>query len=144
MYKFLEEQSNQRLKNWYQFRQQLESSSTPLDDVAEYFSKVPRVKIYTDPYDQSTWPTAWELIDENEYCQFNIILAVCFTLQLTSQFQNTEPLIKIAIDKINKAVYYLLFVDDKVYGLVEDEWILAKTLPKTLNYLKIYNMPPLH
>jgi len=90
MYKFLEEQSNQRLKNWYQFRQQLESSSTPLDDVAEYFSKVPRVKIYTDPYDQST------------------------------------------------------FVDDKVYGLVEDEWILAKTLPKTLNYLKIYNMPPLH
>jgi DNA polymerase elongation subunit (family B) len=144
MYKFLEEQSSQRLKNWYQFRQQLETSSTPLDDVVKYFSKVPKVKIYTDPYDQSTWPTAWELIDENEYCQFNIILAICFTLQLIKQFKNIQPLIKIAIDKTNKVVYYLLFVDDKVYGLVEDEWIPAKNLPTTLNYLKIYTMPPLH
>lgn len=144
MYKLVEKQSKQRLVDWYNFRQQLEQSASPLEDTVNYFSKVPRVKIYTDPYDQSTWPTAWELIDENEYCQFNLILAICYTLQLTTQFQTVTPLIKIAIDNVNKTVYYLLFIDDKVYGFNETDWIPAKNLPKTLNYLKIYTMPPLH
>ena len=144
MYKIAEKKSNQRLVDWYNFRQQLEQSKSPLEDTVDYFSKVPRVKIYTDPYDQSTWPTAWELIDENEYCQFNIILGICYTLQLTSHCQNSDVLIKIAIDNVNKTVYYLLFVDDKVYGFDDNGWIPAKNLPKTLNYLKIYTMPPLH
>ncbi len=144
MYKLVEQKSKQRLVDWYNFRQQLEKSKTPMEDTAEYFRAVPRVKIYTDPYDQSTWPTAWELIDENEYCPFNLVLAVCYTLQLTSHYQNSNPLIKIAIDNVNKTVYYLLFVDDKVYGLNDSGWIPAKNLPKTLKYLKIYTMPPLH
>lgn len=144
MYKFLEKNSDQRLVDWYNFRQQLESSTSPLEDCAAYFSRVPRVKIYTDPYDQSTWPTAWQLIDENEYCQFNIILAICYTLQLTKNFENVCPTIKIAIDNVNKTVYYLLFIDDKVYGLDNRGWISVKYLPKSLKYLKIYTMPPLH
>jgi len=73
MFKPIEKKTQQRLADWYAFRQQLETSSTPLDDVHLYFEKLPHVKVYTDPYDQSSWPTPWELIDENEYCQFNII-----------------------------------------------------------------------
>lgn len=144
MFKTIEQKSNIRLSNWYQFRQQLELSSSPLDDTANYFKNVPRVKVYTDPYDQTTWPTAWELISENEYCQFNLILAICYTLQLTRHYQNYSPLIKIALDKVNKTVYYLLFIDDKVFGFDSTSWISAKSLPTTLKYLKIYNMPPLH
>lgn len=144
MYKLTEKKSNQRLVDWYAFRQQLEKSLTPLEDVVNYFHPLPRVKVYTDPYDQSTWPTAWQLIDENEYCQFNIILAICYTLQLTTHFENSSPLIKISIDKINKTVYYLLFIDNKVYGYDDTNWISSDSLPKTLKYLKIYNMPPLH
>ena len=144
MLKQVERLSKQRLSDWYNFRQQLETSSTPLDDVHAYFINAPKVKVYTDPYDQSTWPTAWELIYENEYCQFNTVLAICYTLQLITRFQNTSPLIKISIDRINKVVYYMLFIDDKVYGYDSDGWISAKTLPKTLYDLKIYTMPPLH
>lgn len=144
MYKFVEQRTKRRLVDWYTFRQHLETSKTPLDDVVEYFHSHPRVKVYTDPYDQSTWPTAWQLIDENEYCQFNIILAICYTLQLTTQFENSSPLIKIAIDRINKTVYYLLFIDNKVYGYDDTNWISHDSLPKTLKYLKIYNMPPIH
>jgi hypothetical protein len=144
MYKTVERNSNQRLLDWYNFRQQLDTSASPLADVDQYFQTAPRVKIYTDPYDQSTWPTAWELINENEYCPFNIILAMCYTLQLSSQFKNVIPTITITLDKINKTVYYLLFIDDKVYGYDEAGWIPAKTLPKTLMNLKIYSMTPLH
>jgi hypothetical protein len=144
MYKFVEHRTKQRLVDWHAFRLQLENSETPLTDVVDYFQSLPRVKVYTDPYDQSSWPTAWQLIDENEYCQFNIILAICYTLQLTTHFENSSPLIKIAIDRINKVVYYLLFIDTKVYGYDDINWIPADSLPKTLKYLKIYNMPPLH
>ncbi len=144
MYSILEERSKQRLADWYNFRQQLETSTTPEYDVVEFFKKFPTTKIYTDPYDQGTWPTAWELIYENEYCPFNFILAICYTLQLTSRFQDKSPIIKIAIDNINKTVYYLLFIDDKVFGYEPDVWIPALSLPKTLKFLKIYTMPPLH
>jgi hypothetical protein len=144
MFKPVEKKSQHRLLDWLNFRKQLDNSPTPLDDVDIYFKKVPRVKVYTDPYDQSTWPTAWELIDENEYCPFNLILAVCYTLQLTSQFKDAVPAITITVDNVTKTVYYLLFVNDSVYGYDETGWIPAKNLPNTLKNLKIYEMPRLH
>jgi hypothetical protein len=144
MYSTTERKIEQLLNDWYEFRQQLEKSSDPYDDVHQYFQKVPHVKVYTDPYDQTTWPTAWELITENEYCQFNIVLAVCYTLQLIDKFKDTPATVKISIDNSNKVVYYLLFIDDKVYGYDPDGWIPAVDLPKTLSNIKIYMMPPLH
>ena len=133
-----------RLRTWVKLREQLETSNTPLEDVARFFLRLPRVKIYTDPYDSSTWPTPWELIDENEYCEFNIILGICYTIQLTERFKNCQPKINVAIDSVNKVVYYLLFVEDKVYGYTEEEWIDIASLPKTLKVQKIYAMKPLH
>lgn len=140
----VEQQSQRRLTAWYNLRQQLETSSEPFKEVTSYFLRLPRVKVYTDPYDSTTWPTPWELIDENEYCEFNIILGICFTLQLTERFKNINPKINVAIDNRNKTVYYLLIVDDKVYGYSEEEWIGVDQLPKTLKMQKIYDMKPLH
>jgi hypothetical protein len=144
IYKVVENKANQRFAAWYDFRQQLETSPSPFDDVHAYFHNMQTVKVYTDPYDQSTWPTPWELIEENEYCKFNLILAVCYTLQLTNRFKQTLPKIKIAIDKRDKTVYYLLYMDDKVYGYDYDGWISCNNLPKTLIELKIYAMPSIH
>jgi hypothetical protein len=69
---------------------------------------------------------------------------MCYTLQLTERFKKSKPLINVAIDTINKTVYYLLLIEDKVYGYVEEEWVDATTLPKTLKMQKIYSMSPLH
>lgn len=133
-----------RLDAWYKFRQQLEDSSDPFLDVAKFFLRLPRVKFYTDPYDQSRWPTAWELISENEYCEFNLILGICYTLQLTERFKNSQATINVALDPINKTVYYLLKIEDKVYGYADEEWISIKDLPKSLRMQKIYHMKQLH
>lgn len=133
-----------RLLSWKNLREKLEQSDNPLEEVTNYFLNLPKVKFYTDPYDQSTWPTPWELIDENEYCQFNIILGICYTLQLTERFKNIQPKINVAIDKINKTVYYMLLLDDKVYGYSPDEWIYIDDLPKTLKVQKNYTMKPLY
>jgi hypothetical protein len=135
--------SQQNLSAWYNLRQQLETAADPLGDVTNFFQRLPRVKRYTDPYDENTWPTPWELITENEYCDFNRILGMCYTLQLTERFKNCHPTINVAIDRINKTVYYLLLVEDKVYGY-DDDWINVKTLPKSLKSQKIYAMKTLH
>lgn len=132
-----------RQSAWYQLRQNLETSEDPFSDVASFFLRLPRVKFYTDPYDSTTWPTPWELIDENEYCEFNLILGMCYTMQLTERFKDTRPTINLAIDNVNKTVYYLLYIDDKVYGY-DDSWIAASELPKSLKMQKIYTMKPLH
>lgn len=128
---------------WYQLRQTLETSEDPFSDVAKFFLRLPRVKFYTDPYDFSTWPTPWELIDENEYCEFNLILGMCYTIQLTERFKDCRPTINLAIDIVNKTVYYLLCIDDRVYGY-DDGWITMSELPKSLKMQKIYPMKPLH
>lgn len=139
-----EKNQKARLSAWYNLRQQLETSEDPFLDVTRFFLKLPRVKIYTDPYDSSTWPTPWELVSENEYCEFNIILGICYTLQLTERFNNIKPKINVSVDSVNKTVYYLLVIDDKVYGYLEEEWTTVDQLPKTLKTQKIYTMKPLH
>ena len=136
--------SKQRLRAWYDFRQQLETSCNPLDDVATLYSHAPAVKIYSDPYDQTTWPTPWELLEENEYCPFNQTLAVAYSLKLTSRFKDWQPKIAITIDNDNKCVYYLLYHLDKVYGFEKDKWISIKTLPVSLTVKKIYYLDSLH
>lgn len=135
--------SQQILSAWYKLRQNLETATDPLGDVANFFSKLPRVKRYTDPYDESTWPTPWELVTENEYCAFNRVLGICYSLQLTERFKNCRPTINVMIDTADKTVYYLLFIDDKVYGY-DDDWISVVNLPKSLKSQKIYTMKQLH
>jgi hypothetical protein len=128
---------------WYQLRQTLETSVDPFSDVANFFLRLPRVKFYTDPYDSSRWPTPWELIDENEYCEFNLILGMCYTMQLTERFKDTRPTINLAIDNVSRTVYYLLCIEERVYGY-DDSWIAVSELPKSLKMQKIYPMKPLH
>jgi hypothetical protein len=136
-------QTQRNLTAWYNLRQHLEHCDDPIDVVTQFFESLPKVKIYTDPYDQDTWPTPWELITENEFCDFNRILGICYTLQLTDRFKDYHPTIKVAFDNVNKTVYYLLFLDDKVYGY-DDDWISTNKLPKSLKMQKIYTMQQLH
>jgi len=135
--------TQKKLSAWYKLRQHLEEAFDPLNDVAKFFSQFPKIKIYTDPYDSDAWPTPWELITEDKFCEFNRILGMCYTLQLTERFKKCQPKINVAIDRINKTVYYLLFLDDKVYGYTE-EWIAATDLPKSLTTQKIHAMKQLH
>jgi len=143
MYKFCEREASRRLSDWTEFRNYLETCDDPYVETHKYFQKFPKIKVYTDPYDRATWPTPWELVEENNFCPFNVILGICYTLQLTDRFSKVDPTISIAVDNSNKIVYYLLYFEDKVYGFSEDGWIPELNTPKTLMILKIYSMNPL-
>lgn len=130
-----------RLQAWHDFRNTLEDSETPLEDTTNFYKDCPRVSINTDPYDNSTWPDPWQLVYENTYCEFCILLGICYSLQLTERFSRDSFEIHITLDKEKSQTNYLLYVNDWCIGYDYDSPVLSNTLPKNLTVEKSYVMP---
>lgn len=132
-----------RLSAWRDFRLSLEKSSDPLQDVIDLYAKAPMVSIATDPWDQKTWPQPWQLLQENEYCDFTTVLGMCFSLQLTDRFFGSKFEIHISTDYEKSESYYLLFVDNIIIGYKHDTYITLDKLPNSVISQRIYPMPEL-
>jgi hypothetical protein len=89
------------------------------------------------------WPTPWELIQENKFCEFVKILAICYTLQLTDRFSRDDFEIHITQDKETFETKYLLYVNGKVVGYDVDCAILEQDLPGSLALEMRFSMPHL-
>lgn len=133
-----------RVASWQAFRDELETHNDPLQHAISKYTSVPLVSIHTDPYTRSSWPNPWELLEENTYCNYCIILGICYTLQLTERFKASNFEIHIAIDKDRSKDYYLLFIDDMVIGYDEYSYVHSSELPNTLHSQHIYQMPTLN
>jgi len=118
-----------RLKMWRDFRLTLEESNSPFEDTIEFWNNAPLSSIASDPYNKETWPTPWEMIEENRYCDFTKILAIYYTLQLTDRFSNSCFEIHITLDEKESVLRYLLFVDNLTIGYYYNKSIAAMDLP---------------
>lgn len=130
-----------RLVFWANFRQELEEAEDPFRLVRELYNKSPLVSIYTDPWTPSMWPDPWELIEENKYCDFCIVLGMCYSLQLTERFKDSDFEIHIFVDD-NKGYVYMLSVDDLFLGYNHDA-CKREDLPNNLKPHQTYPMPAL-
>lgn len=138
-----EKRYEQRLESWSKFRENLENSSDPFQDVIDFYKQAPYVSVHTDPWNQSAWPDPWQLVHENQYDDFCRVLGMCYSLQLTDHFKASS--FEIHICTINSLGYmYLLFVDDYVIGYDEEKVIRQHNLPKDINSQEVYTMPRLH
>ena len=135
--------NDQRLQVWSEFRKTLETAKDPIQDVIDLYSQAPIVSIHTDPWDDTVWPTPWELIQENQYCEFCIVLAICYSLQLTDRFSEKNFEIHIVIDNKNSTYNYLLYVDKTLIGYPIGVEHYAKSQPDELAIKKKYRMPKL-
>lgn len=133
-----------RLKSWADFREHLELANDPLALVIEQYNTVPTVSIHTDPWTPETWPTPWELIQENTYCEFCKLLGICYSLQLTDKFSQSIFEIHIGIDDSKSSTYYLLFVDQAIIGYTDDSYIYTSDLPASYRSQQVYPMPKLN
>ena len=131
-----------RLAAWQEFRDSLEDSENPLQSVIDYYDQAPRVSINTDPWDNATWLDPWELIHANQYCKFCSVLGMCYSLQLTERFKDSNFEIHIGIDRERSRTVFLLMIDDIVIGWNEG-LINRSELSTALQIEKIYPMPPL-
>jgi hypothetical protein len=129
-----------RLLEWSEFRQSLEHAHDPIKDVIEFYNVAPTVSIHTDPWDKTTWPDPWELLEENQYCDFCRVLGMCYSLQLTDRFNHVPFEIHIVIDNKKSSTYYLLHVGNLVIGYTYGAYCNVNDLPKTLHTKKKYSM----
>jgi hypothetical protein len=101
----------QRLIKWREFREQLEISSTPLEDVAIFWGRAPFVSPYIDSANPSSWPDPWHLILDDRYDDLAIALGMLYTLKLTRRFMNSHCEIHTSMLPKEKHPQYLLIVD---------------------------------
>ena len=133
----------ERLALWRDFRNTLEDSKDPIQDTINFYNRAPISRFGADPYTPSMWPDPWELLQENIYCDFVKILAICYTLQLTDCLSQSTYVIHTAYDRQKSATYYMLYVDDKVIGYLGDTYVLQKDLPNSIQSQFEYTMSPI-
>jgi hypothetical protein len=120
-----------RLTNWKQFRDSLETSATPLEDVAELWSHAPFVSPYLDPQNPAEWPDPWHLVLDSHLDELAIVLGMLYTIKLTRRFIDTHCEIHTSMLSNNKELTYLLIVDNKhVLNLEYNSVVAVEELKK--------------
>lgn len=119
------EYGTQRLAAWRQFRDSLETSETPLEDVAKLWTYAPFVSSYLDPKIPTKWPDPWQLMLDLRLDDLALVLGMLYTIKLTQRFIDTECEIHMSMSSEKKDPLYMLVVDgtsvlNLVYGTVVD------------------------
>ena len=102
-----------RLASWKEFRDSLETSDHPLEDVAELWAHAPFVSPYLDPQNPTEWPDPWHLILDLRLDDLAIALGMLYTIKLTHRFIDTKCEIHTSMLPNKKEPSYMLIVDDK-------------------------------
>ena len=111
-----------RLQTWYDLRNQIDPLDTQRKciEIDKWWQQAPLVNHYLHPADIRNWPSPWELLVENNYCQIARGLGMCYTLLLTGTFNLDFLLGKddndedVAIITVEGAKYMLNYYPDSV------------------------------
>lgn len=115
----------ERLTKWKEFRTELETSESPLEKVAELWSKAPFVSPFLNPQNITEWPDPWHLVLDNRYDQLAIVLGMLYTVKLSQRFIDAHCEIHTSIDSNKNELDFFLVIDKKYalnydYGTVTD------------------------
>lgn len=105
------ESPRQRLKEWRTFRTELATMDIPvaLSLVAKWWSTVPIGARSIDPYDHTAWPTAWELLYENSFCEHSRGVGIYYTLHYAG-VENLE--VQLVSDDVYNDLLTIVLVDN--------------------------------
>lgn len=116
---------SERLAEWRKFRKSLEGMNDldQLLKVAKWCAQAPLVT-YVLEYDQpSTWPNAWELINEGMFCR----TAVAYLME--------QSLLMLGWDASRLRLSFVKAEDDQMMVLVADQkWVLNYSLGELFNF----------
>lgn len=120
---------NERIARWRDFRKSLDDLSLPdaIQSVAEFWQNCPHHPYYLDPRDPGTWPTAWDLIAENYYCDLAKSLGMLYTIYFTKHGNGLDCEIHVYNDPetgyvynlsvLGKGKYVINFLDNKIVNI---------------------------
>ena len=102
-----------RIAEWKHFRDYLEQSPTPYEDVANLWGRAPFVENYLDHTLPDTWPDPWHILVDDRLDNLAICLGMLYTFKLTERFKNTPCEIFRLTDPRDRQPVNVLAVDNK-------------------------------
>jgi hypothetical protein len=124
--------ADDRISSWAQLRQNLETSLTPFQDVAEFWAGAPFVPYNknVDPFNQRSWPTPWDIIVENKYDDFTRALMMANTFKLSNKFRDSSIMIQTRVDSSqNRSYNFVIINEEKILNYIDNEVVDFENLP---------------
>ena len=104
---------NERLIKWKQFRDSIELSNSPLEDVANFWSHAPFVSPYLPSSNPASWPDPWQLIANGRFDELAIVIGMLYTIKLTQRFIDSKCEIHMTMPSKEKDPIYMLIIDNQ-------------------------------
>ena len=138
-----DEHGTQRLAAWRQFRQNLETSETALQDVAKLWTHAPFVSSYLDPQLPTEWPDPWHLMLDLRLDDLALVLGMLYTIKLTQRFIDTKCEIHMSMCPEKNSTQYLLLVDNSHVLNLDHGTVVEKQRLESLDTKTIYSVSSL-
>ena len=101
--------ASDRLARWRDFRKSL--ATVPVDEAIEqtvqFWRSCPFTPFYLEARQPETWPSPWQLLDENYYCDLAKALGMLYTIQFTQHGPELAAEIHVYNDARTGYVYCL-------------------------------------
>lgn len=134
--------ASERLSRWKDFRKLVNTQSIEqaICSTVEFWHSCPFTPYYLDADQPDLWPTPWQLISENYYCDLAKVLGIVYTLYLTDHCKELDAEIHIYRDASSGATYNLaIFCQGKyVINLVEAEVVNISSIKKEFKLTHSY------
>jgi hypothetical protein len=113
-----------RIINWRNWREQLRDINDQdlAQAVASNWSQAPMVNYYLVADNCANWPNAWQLINDNIYCDLAKVLGMFYSIALLNRL---DPEIKIFAN--NEGWINLLYLDQGKYILNWNHGLIVNT-----------------
>jgi hypothetical protein len=123
-------QPRELLSQWKMVRNQLgeKPEQEQLQTVVDFWNKAPLKKIAYDPETLNEYPSPWDMMNENDWCQNSIAVGMDFTLRLAG-WSPERLKIKMIRDHDLSIQRLVLVVDGKY--LLNYEYGVVAEIPKT-------------
>lgn len=126
-----------RLREWNNLKHQLINDPEPYWALIRFFDDVPKTNKQSDPWDQSTWPDPWVMVQENLYDSFLVSLGILYTLSLVERWENVNIELWIMIDYQTGDYYYPVVIGDDVINW-DGQVTNVQSLPDTTVIETVY------
>lgn len=121
-----------RIACWKQFRDHIETSNTPFEDCAVFWSHAPFVNPYLNAHSPASWPDPWKLIIDQKYDNLAISLGMLYTLKLTNRFSDSVFEIVMTTHNETDKLWYLVVDNKYVLNYTYAEVVFANDIDLTL------------
>jgi len=128
-----------RLSAWKSCRAEIAAQTdvdAQLDVCLKFWQQAPLENHILNWDDCTTWPSAWELLDDNSYCTSGHSLGVAYTLIWAAPDQYSDLSLRLITDRANSVQKIMVYTQ----GWVLNSGYLDKTSENSLQHVHTHSI----